>query len=64
MYNIGDIVQKRYLGMGKRMRRFFLVLDVLDIPNLYLATSLTDDGEAFNVWLEEKSETYKTKLIA
>lgn len=64
MYNIGDIVQKRYLCMGKRMRRFFLVLDKCEQKDLYVVSSLSDDGEVFNVWLEEKSETYKTKLIA
>jgi len=64
MYNIGDIVQKRYQLMGRRMRRFYLILDKTKMDDVYTVMCLSDEGEVLSVALEKKTDIYSTKLVA
>lgn len=62
MYNIGDIVRKRYHYMGKRMLRFFLILDHKH-TDFYCAMDLSEDGDVGDHWLAIKTELYTTKKV-
>ena len=63
MYDVGDIVEKRFKNVTLRTR-YYLILEVFDSEDEYYILDLCGHGQMVDVFLREETALYTTKLAA